>query len=55
MLAKILGAFLLVIGVVIGVKLLFKTIGFLFSLIAMLITAAVVVFLLYYGWRLINR
>lgn len=55
MLAKILGAFLLVIGIVLGVKLLFKAIGFLFALIVMLFTAAVVVLLVYYGWRLINR
>jgi hypothetical protein len=55
MLAKILGAFLLVIGVVLGVKLLFKTLGFIFYLIAILATAAVVAILVYYGWRLINR
>jgi hypothetical protein len=55
MLAKILGAFLLVIGVVLGVKLLFKTIGFLFSLVLMLAGAAVVVLLVYAGWRLLDR
>ncbi len=55
MLAKILGAFLLVIGIVLGVKLLIKAIGFAFSLLVMLLMAAAVVFLVYYGWRLINR
>lgn len=55
MLAKILGALLLVVAVVLGIKLIFKTIGLVFSLVVLLATAAVVGILVYWGWRLINR
>lgn len=55
MLAKILGAFLLVIGVILGVKLLAKVIGFVFALVALVFMAAAVGLLVYCGWRLINR
>lgn len=55
MLAKILGALLLFIAVVLAVKLVFKTIGVIFSLIAILASVAVVALLVYAGWRLLDR
>lgn len=55
MLAKILGGLLLLIAAVLAVKLVFKTIGFIFSLIAILAGVTVVALLVYAGWRLLDR
>jgi hypothetical protein len=55
MLAKVIGAFLLVIGLVLGLKLLGAALAFIFKLIFMVLAVAVVGGLIYFGWRLINK
>lgn len=55
MLAKVLGAFLLVIGVVLAFKVLGMALSFLFKMIFVVLTVAFVGGLIFVGWRLINR
>ena len=55
MLAKILGAFLLVIGLILGIKILGHVLGFMFSVVMSLVGVLIVGGLIYFGWRLINR
>ena len=55
MLAKVLGAFLLVIGVVLAFKILGMALSFLFKMIFVVLTVAFVGGLIFVGWRLINR
>ena len=55
MLAKVLGAFLLVIGVVLAFKILGMALSFLFKMIFVVLTVAFDGGLIFVGWRLINR
>ena len=55
MLAKVLGAFLLVIGVILAFKILGMALSFLFKMIFVVLTVAFVGGLIFVGWRLINR
>lgn len=55
MLVKILGAFLLVIGIVLAVPLAFKVLAGTFAFLWTLAKIAAVGGLIYVGWRWINR
>jgi len=55
MLAKISGAFLLVIGLILGIKILGDVLGFMFSVMMSIVGVLIVGGLIYFGWRLINR
>ncbi len=55
MIAKIIGAFLLVIGIVFGLKIVWSALGFIFSAVTFLIGSVVVGGVVYCGWRLINK
>ena len=55
MLAKIIGAILLVVGIGLALKLLFHVLGFFLAALGALLSVALVGGLLYFGWRLLNR
>ena len=55
MLAKVLGAFLLVIGVVLALKILGTALSFFFKVLFMALAIAFVGGLIFVGWRLLNR
>ena len=55
MLTKVLGAFLLVIGIVLALQILGTALSFFFKVILMLLAVAFVGGLILVGWRLINR
>ena len=55
MLAKVLGAIILVIGIVLALKILGTALSFLFKVLFMAVAVAFVGGLIYVGWRLINR